>query len=148
MTYPTRLTAQEAFSTIHSLLRQVKLDTTNLLALANGGTADAESILSYLERISSYKATIASMAEVPGVATFAQSALGEGALNIGSEFLAVSAAIDSLIAWVAANFPKDANGYLLAQTLNAQGQRVSRVFSAASLSTFRTALQGLLNTLS
>jgi hypothetical protein len=65
------------------------------------------------------------------------------ALNVATEFSGMLTALDAVVAWVVANFPKDASGRLLHQTLTAAGRPVTAPFTAAQTAGLRTALDGL-----
>jgi hypothetical protein len=73
----------------------------------------------------------------------AQSQVGDPALNVATEFSGMLTALDAVVAWVVANFPKDASGRLLHQTLTAAGRPVTAPFTAAQTAGLRTALDGL-----
>lgn len=72
-------------------------------------------------------------AAVPGLAAYAQAQQSDPAYNIAAEFTtmrdAMVAARDNLIAM----FPKDGNGFLLYQTLNADATFGYRNFTAAQV---------------
>lgn len=84
---------------------------------------------------------------VPGIGAFAQAQKGNENLDVVAEFNAIIANIEAATAWIATNFPKDGDGYLLAQTWGATGP-VDRQFAPAATSGLRTILQSIIDGIS
>lgn len=146
MPFPTTTTAQEAYYSILAQARQIKSYTASQIALATAGTCSAADILNYLTILASGNAAMQQSAAIPGVAAYAQSASGNATLDVATEYSAMAAAIANVVTWVSANFPTS-GGFVLAQTLNADGTLAARVFTAASLTGYVTQLQALAATI-
>jgi len=94
---------------------------------------NSERILNALSTLISYRQRFASIAATPNLAQYAKAQENDPAYDIGAEFTAMIATLDTVITTIQAAFPKDANGFLLAETLNAAGERVPRKFTGAQL---------------
>ena len=125
----------------------IKRDATNIKTLSAAGTAGASDILSFSVRLADAKAELAKSAAVPGIAAYAQAQINDPAFDVAAAFTAMRDGIDACTAWVVANFPKDGGGFLLAQTIAADGRPADRVFSAAGTATLRTQLDALIATI-
>ena len=84
---------------------------------------------------------------VNGIAAYAQEQLGSPELDVVQEFAATKAAIEGVIAWVAANLPKDDDGYLLIETMGPDGSLSPRTFTPAQTAGLRTVLQAVMDTI-
>jgi hypothetical protein len=136
-----------AWARARSFAGAIKRDATNLKTLAAAGTAGASDILAFSVRLADAKAELAKSAAVPGIAAYAQEQINDPTLNVEAAFADMATAIDGCIAWIVANFPKDVGGFLLAQTIAADGRPADRVFTAAGTATLRTQLDALITTI-
>ncbi len=121
----------------------IKQLTAAALTKAGTDTTSAKDILDYAEQLRRAKAQLATLVAVPGIAAYAQEQLGA---SISADYNTMIAALDATVAWIAANFPKDANGFGLAFTLGAGASVVWRLFPASALGGYRTALTALAGT--
>ena len=124
-----------------------KRDAQNVRALSVAGTLAASNVLDFATRLADARFEMQKSAAVPGIGEYARSQINDPAINIAAEFTAMVNAIDACIAWVVANFPKDAGGFLLAKTIGADGRTIDRVFTAGSTATLRTQLDALIATI-
>ncbi len=125
--------------------RQIKDQASSLRATSAVGSLQANSILGFSAFLYSMRVQLQAAASAVGMNAFAQNQIGDATINIATEFTAMLTQIDSVIAWIIANFPKDGNGFLLAQTFNADnsGRTVDRPFTTIQMAGFRAVLDGL-----
>lgn len=110
------------------------------------GNVPSTLIFDLFIRLKNDRAALASAATVPGIANYAQAQKGDTQFDVAAEFNNLLATIDGVTAWISANFPKDSNGYLLAQTWGAEGP-VDRQFSSATTAGLRSVLDTLIATI-
>jgi len=103
-------------------------------------------ILNLYTRLIQDRAALTTAAAVPGIGTYAQEQKNQPGLNVVTEFNAVIAAVDQVSGWISANFPRDAGGFLLAQTLGASGPE-DRTFTPAQTAGLRAQLDSLIATI-
>lgn len=107
-------------------------------------TAPATVIVDLFINLKSEKAALAAAVTVPGIAAYAQIQKGDENLDAVAEFQALTTLIDTAISWISANFPNDANGYLLRETWGNDGP-VDRTFAPATTVTLRNGLTAIIN---
>ena len=86
---------------------------------------------------------LASLASVSGLNDAAKEEYDDPNLDFAAEIAAVVTACDNCLAWINANYPKDASGYLL-DTKIVNGALEKRAFTGAALSGLSTQLATLL----
>lgn len=104
--------------------------------------ASATEVIELFKQLRSYRSALSDAAAAPGIVAYAQDQLGDGALDVATEFNAMLAAVDAVTGWVQANFPRDGSGYLLAQTWGVD-RPADRMFSPAQTAGLRTQLDAL-----
>lgn len=145
MAYPTGLLSI-TLNAIDEKALQLKSYANNTVAALNG-TVTSSQILGIYSVLSDAKAKFQAAAAVPGIAAYARAQKNDEQLDVGAEFTAMVAAIDTCRTWISTNFPKDGSNYLLAQTLGASGP-VDRTFNSATTVALKTALTNLAATIS
>lgn len=145
MAYPTGMLSLK-LEDIDQKMLALKTYAQRLKDESNAGTLPSTLILIVYEALRADRAQLVTAASATGMATFAQEQKGNASLDVVAEFNGVIAAIDNVTSWINSNFPKDGSGFLLAQTLGANG-RVDRVFTAAATAGLRTQLDALLATI-
>lgn len=138
---------QRAWDHARSWAGIIKREASNARAMSAAGTLASVHVLAIASALGDAKIEFARVSSVPGLAAYAQAQVSDPALNIVAEFSNMTAAIDATIGWIVTNFPKDAGGFLLAQTILASGRTQDRVFTAAATETFRTQLDALIATI-
>lgn len=111
-------------------------------------SAPSSLILDIEPRLRGFRAELVAVRDVPGIGPYAQEQLGDGTLNVATEFNAMIAAIDNVITWIRNNFPvaTGANaGVLLAQVFGVNG-REDRLFTSTQTAGLRTQLDALIAT--
>ena len=145
MAYPTgmlSLTLEE----IDRRAVDVKGYCTRTRDTLGAGNTPATTIFDLFIRLKSDRAAFAAATSVSGLAAYARAQKNDENLDVVTEFGEMLAAIDDVTAWISTNFPKDANGYLLAQTWGASGP-VDRTFTPAATAGLRTQLDALIATI-
>lgn len=122
----------------------VKLNAQNVRTLSAAGTLTSSNVLQLSQFLADSKVEFQRVSSVPGLAAYAQNQVNDPLLDIALEFTNMVNALDATIGWIVANFPKDAGGFLLAQTILANGRPQDRVFTVAATATFRTQLDALI----
>ena len=138
----------DAYRLLKGRANDVRSQSVSLRALSLAGVVGADRILNYAAMLARSKSEMSTLAATPGLATYAQAQENNGALNIATEYFAMVAQIDAVVAWIVANFPQDGGGFKLAFTLASNGTPVYRTFDTAALATFRTNLDALIATIS
>lgn len=110
-------------------------------AFASGATS-AE-ILSMVDQLRTLRAKLDAAKAVPGIAAYAQAQENDGTYDVATEFTAMIAAIDAVITEVVTTFPKDVNGWMLINSINADGTLAPRAFTGAQLANIRSLLDSL-----
>lgn len=113
----------------------------NLRSLA--GDVPSGAILDLFRRLRTDRARLAQLSATPGIAAYAQSQKNDGTFDIVAEFTAALNAVDNCTSWIQANFPKDANGFLLSQTLGSDTTS-DRLFSTAALAGLRAVVSAVI----
>jgi hypothetical protein len=91
---------------------------------------EAVEILAFLDTLRSFYGEMQAIAAIPNIATDYP--------DIAAEAAGVMSATQTLLQWIAVNFPKS-NGYLLAQQVDTvTGEVTWRQLSTADLASFRT----------
>src|SRR5437879_137303 len=115
------------------LARRVKDTAQSVRDLSAAGTLAASSVLSFATLLADMKVEFNNAAAVQGIGAYAQSQINDPSFNVATSFSGMLSAMDSVTAWIIANFPKDGSGFLLGATFNADnsGRQIDRTFSAA-----------------
>ena len=109
--------------------------------LAAGG--NSEEVLAVVDSLVSFKNNLNESVGVPGIVAYAQDQEDDPAYDVAAEFIALIALIDLAITEVVTTIPKDGGGFLLIQTINADGTRVPRDFTGAQLTGITTRLDNI-----
>jgi len=124
-----------------SRLRALAVNARDRMAAGNVG---ASLPLSLLESVRAATKEFDRISAIPGIVAYAQEQLGA---DIGSDFSAMNTAAKTVGAEIIAALPKDANGYLLLETIDAQGQRLPRQFTPQQTAGLRASLDALIATI-
>lgn len=147
MAFPaSALILDNAYKSVKQYALDIRSNTLSMRNLAAAGT-NAQRIIFYSQSLANLRAQMAALVSTPGLAAYAQTQENNPSLNVAAEYTAMNTQIGTTLAWISTNFPKDANGYLLAAQLNPDGTLQWRDFSAASLAGFVTVLDALLATI-
>jgi hypothetical protein len=139
----TKASLQKAWDAAIGAAAMIKQRANQLRNQSVAGNVGASIILDTLILFADQKVTLQASATLPGIVSYAQTQVQDGAFDIAGSFTAMISAVDTARDWCIANFPKDANGYLLERTLDANGRWVDRQFTTADLATFRVTLNAI-----
>jgi hypothetical protein len=146
MPFPTTNTRRSLASALDRAQAQAgsikAIAANNRTAMAAGPVTSGQ-LISLLDNLVGAKGVLSEAASLPGIGAYAEDQLGDATDDIAAEFTAMMDAIDAAGAWIITNFPKDGSGYLLAETLTAQGAHVERAFTSAQTAALRTLLTAL-----
>lgn len=110
-------------------------------AMAAGNTAST-TVFDVLIRARQAVARFNALKDTPGLAAYAKAQNDDPNYDVAAEFAAMVSALNALAAQIENDFPKDANGFLLAQTLGANGP-VDRTFTPAQTVNIRARLNAV-----
>jgi len=96
-------------------------------------TSDALTSLAVIQHFGSLVSILTGLAATPGIVQYAKNEASDQAYDIVAEFQTILAAMISARDTLIGMFPKDGNGFLTYQTLNANGTVATRTFTAAQL---------------
>lgn len=154
MTFPsTTGTKQDSLAVAWARARDtaagIKNQATNLRTASVNGNVGASAILSFATYLADAKLILVRSSSTGGIGAYAQSQINDGTIVVATEFNNMMTTLDSVIAWIIANFPKDGSGFLLAVQFAADnsGRTTDRQFSTAALANFRTTLDTLIATI-
>lgn len=143
MPYPTGTLSKVLEDADRKLIQLDQLCQQWINRLAAGPTS-AQVILNIYMKLRAERASLTSAAATPGIGPFAQQQKDDPELDVVAEFNATIAAIDGVANWIAANFPKDSNNFLLAFTLGVN-ELVWRDFTAVQTAGLRVELQTIVD---
>jgi hypothetical protein len=145
----TQISLSDAWTLTRSYMNLIKTNTQQLRTASETGNVNAEYILTYATKLIDYKVELQKTVNVTGLAAYAQEQINNPTINIVTEYNAVIQALDSVVAWIINNMPKDQDGYLLITQFAAQnnGRTTSRSFAPAQTAGLRTTLDSLLSTI-
>jgi len=144
----TAVIAEQAFDRIRVQVSSSKDVLTRQRALMVLPSVSAQVPFAVIQHLAFIVPVINALAATPGLAQYAKDQVNDPAYDIAAEFTAMRNAMvlarDNLIAL----FPKDGSGFLLYQTLNADGTVATRNFTAAQVSSAVPLIDDVLSTIS
>ena len=140
MAFPAKLNA--AYDRFTGLAARMNDGAAQASATMAAGTVSASYLLGVLDQIRAIRGELVTLAATPGIAAHARRQSGAG-VDIAAEYAAMVAAVDDVVAWIVANFPKDGDGWLLIQQFEAGGGRSERTFTATQTASLRALLDTL-----
>ena len=128
----SNIKAQQAFETIMGKASTLRsgLQAQRTILSANGSSADV--VLNVARGVKVSRDLMSSAVTTPGLQAYARLLYDDPAKEFVADVNAAIAACTTLMTWVATNFPKDANGYLLKDKI-VNGEIESRTFTAAAM---------------
>lgn len=125
--------------------RNLKQTLTAFNTRAAASNIRSSDIFGVYTRLGNDSATLAAIAQVSGLATYAQEQSNDPTYNVGAEFTAMQNAIASARTWIETNFPAS-GGYLQSHQITG-GAVVERSFTPATTAGLRTALQSVIDSI-
>ncbi len=150
MPWPTQTTTlNDALASVDRAARQLKERSAAFRAQAAEMNTAADRITEEVLRyLIVARDTFAAAAGLSGIAAYVAEQRGVTEQAVVTAFSGMSAAVNSAIAWIVANMPKDANGYLLVRQIEAGGVMPYRTFTPAQTAGLRAALSAVEATIS
>ena len=121
----------------------LKQQAQNGVALLTG-VASANQIFQLMDNIRAPLTIFNQVAAIPGIAAYAQAQFDDPTYDVAANFTAMVNALNAVVAWVMANFPKDTGGFVQAYTLAANGDRVPVTFTSVQTAGLASALNTLI----
>jgi len=106
------------------------------------GATSAE-VLAAADNLKSFRDQLNDIRSIAGIAAYAKVQEDNPALDVVAEFIALIAAIDAAITEIVATLPKDVNGWLLVNKINADGSLTPRNFTGAQLAGLITKMDAI-----
>ncbi len=129
----------DAKSIAVSVKRTAQRSATDFTSI--GG--DSNDIFGLLSSLLNNRERLFDLRDTPGLGAYAQEQESDGTYDVVAEFNAMIALIDATTDALIAAIPKDGSGYLLMETINAEGSRVPRTFTVGNLSGIKDLLVAL-----
>ena len=108
---------------------------------------DSQIVLNLVQHCGIVLGLMSGWAATPGIAEYAKQQVSDPAYDIVAEFVAMRGALIDLRDFTANSFPKDANGFLLYHTLDANGRVQSRKFQASQLTGVVTRVDAVISSI-
>lgn len=137
----------KAFSAVQAEASNLKNYATAAASAMAAGNVSANSVRDLYQRCCTDKAMFTAAAALPGMQQYAKDQFSDQTYDVGAAFTAMQSAIQAVIDWISANYPKDANGFLLTEQFSASGFTV-RSFTPAQTAGLQTVLTSLANSIS
>jgi hypothetical protein len=147
MSWPASTTAlSRAVHDANDTALTVRNAAVSLRGDSAAGDVNASRVLSMWTRLNDAIARLTAIAAIPGIGAWAKEEMNDPALDVATEFNAMMGTMADARDWIAANFPKDASGYLLEKQFSGT-EIVSRTFTPAQTAGLRTELDALIATI-
>lgn len=144
MAFTTAMLASEAFALIRTNVPGYKAQAQNALASMQGGSVDTNFVFRMLDQSGAIVTALDAWKAVAGLDAYATS-MGYPT-TMSTDCGAIASAATATINWVVANFPAS-GGFLLDNTLNADGSRTPRSFTSAQTAGLQTQMSSLIATI-
>jgi len=142
--FATAILPGEAFSLIRSYVPQYKAAAQDASATLAATSINTDYVFNMLDRLREIVVNLTSWKSVAGLDAYATA---DGyPTTISTDCTAIVTAAQNCIDWVVTNFPSS-GGFLLDNSLNADGSRTPRSFSSAQTAGLRTRLNALVATI-
>ena len=121
---------------------RLKNSSITVRTAANAGSIPASAILGLAGNLRSARLLMEERSGLPGIVAHAKAQEDDAAYDVAAEYLALRNGIDAVLAWISANMPTS-GGYLLVQTLEADGSLTQREFTKPQTAGLRAELDAL-----
>lgn len=108
------------------------------------GTVNVNQLFQLIDNLRAPLGIFNSVASIPGIGAYAQAQFDDPGYDVVAEFTAMVNALQACIDWIVNNFPADAQGFIQAYKLNADGSRTASTFSSAQTAGLASALNTLI----
>lgn len=136
----TNTVPDKVFTQTKDLVLRLKRKSTRWVnTLAAGGSSDF--VFSIIDSLYEDRESMKSIRGTSGLIAYAQEQELLADYDIVAELDALIILITDVISSVVLAFPTNSGGFLLAHTINAEGQRIPREFSSANLAEIKNKIQ-------
>jgi hypothetical protein len=145
---PLKLNAKRLDTTYDSALstaKSMRKQAMDAITASAAGPVSANVLKDMYLSCGSVKAELTAAAAKSGMNDYVKLETGDPNHVFSTEVAAINAAIDTVATWIDANVNKNANGYWIIETSNADYTISTRTYSTASLADLRTHLQALVD---
>lgn len=135
----------DGLSEARSIARTVKRGSQRLHDASAAGDISARGIVIYMDDIQVANDRLAILRVIPGLAAYAKEQYDDAGFDIVAEFVAMTVAIDTVVAWINANIPQGPRWLEIEEAVN--GRLVERMLSPAQTASLRPELLALIATI-
>ena len=129
----TQLSASQAFKNLQTQAGATKQYLQTQRALMVAPTCNSGIPVAVIQHLGQVDGLMTTWAATPGLAAYARAQYDDPLYDVVAEFTVMKTAITSAKDTLIAMFPKDANGFILYQTIQPNGSISFRTFTAAQL---------------
>ena len=134
----------DAYNQVRQAAAQVKATMQGALSQFQAGTGNTTTVYMLLDQFNAMITNFNTWSAVPGLDAYATAQGYTGTLS--ADIATCISTAQACIAWVVANFPTS-GGYLLGNTLNADGSRTPRTFTSAQTTALQSALGNFISSI-
>lgn len=138
------VTTQDAYADIRRQAVATKAFLATNRALLVAPTSSANVPIAVIRHLSDVIPRLDALAVTPGLPQYAKDQHSNQSYDVVAQYNAMKTLMVSVRDTLITMFPKDANGFLLYQTLNASGVLVTRTFAAAQVAPAVVAIDALI----
>jgi hypothetical protein len=142
------ITLEDALKTIRERASVVKNLSLSIRAVSSPSWVQTVNYMNGLKAIKTQMATVVAAVGSAELISYAQAQFSGSGIDIVSKYNAMIAQLDSMVNLIASNIPKDGSNRMLVQTIAADGAITDITFNGATLTAFRSAIDGLTATIS
>ena len=124
----------------------IKQEAQSAVAMLQS-TVTANQIFQIVDNLRSPLQVFAQVAAIPGIAAYAQTQFNDPTYDVATEFTGMVNAVQGVVDWIVANFPKDAGGFAQAYTLASDGSRTPATFTPAQTAGLTTAINNVISSI-
>lgn len=146
MAFRTGSDQERAYSAAKETARYTRSYCVDFYVTSAANTISGNNVLALYHRLVLDNDVFDVAKAVPGIAQYARDIEDDQTYDVASEFTVMQAAITDAIAWIKANYPTDANGWLQHQKFAVDGVSV-REFTPAQTAGLRTEIQKVIDSI-
>lgn len=145
MTFQTTLLASDAYRALRDNTPGWKANAQNSLLTVQTTSINSDFVFRLLDQLKGVIAAVAQWTAVSGLGAYATAQGYSG--DIVADANTISTAATNCGLWIINNFPKDAQGFAQAVTINGDGSRTLATFAPSSTGGLQTTLTALIATI-
>jgi hypothetical protein len=132
---------------LQNVTSSVKAQAENALVTLQSGPVNTVFIFQILDQVGNLITYLNQVKNTPGLNAYATTQCTGYAGTLTTDITAVINAAQAIIAWVVANFPVDAGGFIQAEKLNADGSRAPATFTTVQTAGLQSAITSFIATI-